>query len=447
MGCNIAFIGGGALRTLGVIGDWARQGEVAAESRITVMDLNAERVALITALARQMPELAGLDIAIHGATALDEALDGADFVYNVVRVGGVEALARDLRIGAAYGIPGADDFGPSGAMLALRGIPVVLRLAEAMSRRCPQAWLLNFTNPVPFLVRAVADFTDIRVIGLCGGDMNQRYDIPTLLGWTSPTPDPDFSWRGVGIDHFCWSTELTYRGEDFYPALFAAIPTLDRTALPYYCRMELEVLETYGQWLSCPEHCFHWTHKEEMLQRLRDNLAGERHGLPAGTAWQSDFERQLAALTRQELGAEYWEYPPLSSVKPVPHLTAVGVEVMRAIVTDSGAELMVNVRAPGAVDNLPDDGIVLLTCAVHRDGPRPLRFSPGVPPAIAPLTRQLLDYQGALAHAAVHGTRRELEAALLMDPYQRDIPILRTMLDELLAANAGMISPTLHEIV
>ena len=154
MKCRIAFVGGGNPRTLGVIHDWALQGRIAQGSKVCVMDIDKRRADVISALARQMPEMKDTAIGVTGTSDLAEALDGADFVYNVIRVGGIGAMEQDKRIGLKYGYHGHDDFGPSAAMIALRTIPVLLDIAGEMTRRCPNAWLLNFTNPVPLLVNS-----------------------------------------------------------------------------------------------------------------------------------------------------------------------------------------------------------------------------------------------------------------------------------------------------
>ena len=437
---KLAFIGGGSLRTLGVIRDWALQGEIAQESEVYVMDLDGRRAAVISALARQMPEMKGAAITVTDTSDLAEALDGADFVYNVIRVGGVEAMERDKRIGLKYDYHGHDDFGPSAAMLILRTVPVLLNITGEMEKRCPDAWLLNFTNPVASLVRAVKDYSNIRSIGLCGGDRNQLYDIPTTLGWEC-VPCMDLSFRGVGIDHFSWSTELTLNGKDFYPDLFDAVAKLDREALSYYCRMSVEALELYGQWLSSTAHCFHWTHHDELTANLRDHFERVSQGESRSRAeGQRKAMEAAAGYVDKDLGESFWDQEHLKSVPSAPGFSAVGVQVMASMLADRGEEMMVNIHAPGSVDNLQDEGIVLISARIHRDGLRPLHFA-GVPDAIAPLTRLLLDQQGALTRVAVEGGRLDLERAMFMDPVMRDVRKVRAMLDELLEVNRKWIRP------
>ena len=112
------------------------------------------------------------------------------------------------------------------------------------------------------------------------------------------------------------------------------------------------------------------------------------------------------------MGSALWEQPALKGMLSRPGFPALGINVMASMLADRGDEMMVSMRAPGAVDNLQDEGIVLLSAKLFRDGPHPLHFQ-GVPEGVVPLTRQILDYQKALVHAAVQGTRRDLEAAIL----------------------------------
>lgn len=441
MNCRIVFIGS-SLRTLGVIRDWVVQSESAADSQVCVMDLDERRVRVVSSLAREMPETEQHGVTVSGTTDLGEALEGADFVYNVIRVGVGHALRRDTRIGVKYGLHGHDDFGPGAAMIVLRTAPVVVNLAREMEKRCPDAWLLNFTNPVPFIVRAVEDFTNIRTLGLCGGDRNQLYDIPTTLGWKE-VPCMDFRYHGVGIDHFSWSTELTYKGQDFYPRLFEESKSVDRAKLPWYCRFSLEVLDLYGQWISASGHCHHWTHHEEMTAQLRDKFKKiYKRGRPARADQRDSAFDEAEQWVGKKMGSALWEQPALKGMLSRPGFPALGINVMASMLADRGDEMMVSMRAPGAVDNLQDEGIVLLSAKLFRDGPHPLHFQ-GVPEGVVPLTRQILDYQKALVHAAVQGTRRDLEAAILMDPIMRDTGKVRPMLDELLEANRNEIRPEL----
>ena len=437
MSTKLAFVGGGSLRTLGVIRDWVLQGDVARDSEVVVMDLDPRRVRIISRLAQQMPELRGTGIRVSGTTDLATALDGADFVYLVIRVGGVHGMERDTRIGLKHGFAGHDDFGPSAAMIVLRTVPVVLDVAREMEKRCPDAWLLTFTNPVPFIVRAVTDFTSIKAMGFCGADRNQLWDIPRLLGWPDE-PCLDFTYRGVGVDHFCWTTELWYKGEDFYPRLFEETARLDLSTKRWYLQLNVELLDLYGMWPAA-SHGYYWTHHDMVLEEMRKAFASVDAGeATAREDLQEQHMQAAEACIGQDLGEGFWQHDALKLTVSKPGLPAVGIQAVGAMLRDSGEEIMLNMHAPGAVGNLQDDGIVLLTARLHRDGPQPLSFD-GVPDGIAPLTRQILAYQRALVHATMDGSRRALEVAILTDPGMRDARRVRAVLDELLEANRGQV--------
>lgn len=441
---TIAFIGGGSLRTLGVIRDWALAGDVAKDSRLVVMDLDPRRTKIISSLAAEMPEVQEMGINVTGTTDLGEALEGPDFVYNVIRVGGVDRMEYDKRIALNYGFHSHDDFGPSAAMIVLRTVPVMLKIAAEMEKRCPDAWLVNFTNPVPFIVRAVKEYSKVKVMGYCGGDRHQLHGIPATLGW-DPVPYPGLAYRGCGIDHFSWSTELTLNGEDVYPRVHEEIAKVDHGSLSAYDRMGVEVFQLYGQWLSAWAHCFHWTHHDEMVEIAKEHY----YKLDTGLVTSRNNAQELAIDEAEKcigrnLGPAYWEQPALKKLPSHPSFPAVGITAISSMLRDAGEEIKVNMHAPGAIDNLQDEGIVLLTARLFRDGPKPFHFA-GVPEGIAPLTRQILDYQTALIRTAVEGNRRDLETTLLMDPIVRDVGKVRRMLDELLEANRGKIRSELSE--
>ena len=303
---------------------------------------------------------------------------------------------------------------------------------------------MNFTNPVPFIVRAVKEYSSVKVMGYCGGDRHQLHSIPATLGW-DPVPHPGLSYRGCGIDHFSWSTELTLDGVDVYPRVRAEIANVDLGGLSAYDRMGVEVFQVYGQWLSAWAHCFHWTHHDEMVEIARKHY----HRVDTGQVPSRNNAQELAIDEAERCigrnsSSTYWEQPALKNLPSHPDFPAVGIAAISSMLRNAGDEIKVNMHAPGSIDNLQDEGIVLLTARLFRDGPEPFHFT-GVPDGIAPLIRQILDYQGALIRTAVEGNRRDLEATLLMDPILRDIGKVRSMLDELLEANRGQIREELME--
>ncbi len=165
---KIAFIGGGALRTLGAIREWCSLSHSSSSDNV-IMDLDLSRAELVAGLANLMPEARKGGRRFRATDNLAEALDAADFVYIVIRVGGVTALEEDKMTGIRYGYHGHDDFGPSGMALAVRTIPVILNIAGKMEKLCPEAWLLIFANPEAVLLNAVTRYTGIKCAGFCPG--------------------------------------------------------------------------------------------------------------------------------------------------------------------------------------------------------------------------------------------------------------------------------------
>jgi len=160
--------------------------------------------------AKLMPEAQDCGARVSYGQNLDQGLDGADFVYLVIRVGGVAAMERDKQIAVRHGFHCHDDFGPSAVFIALRTVPVALDVARRMEQRCPNAWLLDFTNPVSLITHAVHHHCKVKVVGLCGGGRNAKYDLADILGWERP--DLRLTYDAVGINHFGWLVAAN-RGE------------------------------------------------------------------------------------------------------------------------------------------------------------------------------------------------------------------------------------------
>ena len=263
-----------------------------------------------------------------------------------------------------------------------------------------------------------------------------------MLGWDQ-VPCMDLVYQGCGIDHFSWSMELTLDGKDLYPRLHEETAEVDVSEKSAYWRMGLETFRLYGKWLSSWAHCFHWTHHDEMAAITRERFEKIDEGVEMT---RNDSQEKAIDEAEKCIGKDlretFWQQPAFKDILSPPLFPTVGTMAISSMLRDAGEEIMVNMHAPGSIDNLQDEGIVLLTTRLYRSGPQPLHFA-GVPEGIAPLTRQVLDYQGAVVRAAVEGDRRDLEVAILMDPIMRDIGKVCPMLDELLEANRGMVRPEL----
>ncbi len=180
-------------------------------------DLNAEAVDLTYRLALRYKEASGTAFTFAQSTDPEAALEGADFVVVTISTGGLKAMATDLSIPEEYGIyqTVGDTVGPGGLSRALRNIPVMLKLARTMEQRCPQAWMLNLTNPLSALTRVVNKESDIRALGICHSVYGTAHQYATFFGATLN----EVAFVNTGIDHCSWFPEFLVKGREAYELL------------------------------------------------------------------------------------------------------------------------------------------------------------------------------------------------------------------------------------
>lgn len=211
-GLKIATIGGGSSYTPELIEGFIKRHDSLPVKDIWLVDVEAgaEKLRIVTALAKRMVEKSGIDLQIHATTDREEALKDADFVTTQFRVGQLDARIRDERIPLRYGRIGQETTGAGGFAKALRSVPVILDICHDMERLCPDAFLINFANPSGILTEAALNHSAIRTIGLCNcpinmiSDMAEKFDCPV----------EDVFCDIVGINHLIWAQRVLVRGKD-----------------------------------------------------------------------------------------------------------------------------------------------------------------------------------------------------------------------------------------
>ena len=187
------------------------------DSTVTLMDIAAEPLALAAAFAMKLVKQNKFKTRIESTTDIREALKGANYVIVAIRVGGADSSRIDREITLKYGINEAvgDTTGPGGVFYGARHIPAILNICHQMEELCPDAWLLNYTNPMAMITWAVNDYTKIKNVGLCHSVKNTAAELARYIG----APYEEFSYWVAGINHMAWFLEMKWRGEDAYPLL------------------------------------------------------------------------------------------------------------------------------------------------------------------------------------------------------------------------------------
>ena len=427
---KIAIIGGGSPYVPGILSSLANAGESLRGGEIALMDIDPTRLPIMTAIGQRMVAAVGADLRITQTTDLAEALAGATFVLTNFRPGGLEGLRLDEAIPDRHGVLGQETTGPGGTSFALRSIPQVLALCAAMESRCPDAWLINYTNPANFVEDAIRRRSAVKSITLCdGGGNGLRYELPELLG----VPQDELLVRAAGINHHTWLLELRVAGADGYPLLRAlggqtVANGNERSArLRAFCAW---MLDRYGVWPANPSYLYPYFNYAEALAEFRTG-----HSL---------YQLFVADLPlhwpRFEAMADGSAPLALDASK---HHTNVGhgdiaVQVMLAIATNTRQEFHVNTVNRGAIANLPADAIVEVPALVDGSGVRPLSMG-DLPENVVGFMRGLLAWQQRSVDAALSGDRNLVVQALMSHPWVSSTRVADQLCDELLAAHVAFL--------
>jgi alpha-galactosidase len=370
---------------------------------------------------------------------LPQALRGADYVILTITTGGLAAMAHDIEIPNRYGIyqPVGDTVGPGGIARALRNIPVVVRIAKQMERYCPNAWLLNITNPMSVLTRCVGRETDVRCVGLCHELYGTLARVERMLGATDWRKD--FDCVSVGVNHLPWVISLKYKGRDAFPLLRQALA-------------DGKVPGTNKPLHTVLDHTFHGAGRVKFdLFKVFGALpaAGDRHLVEFFPYFCTGKTRRGAALgvklttiAQRRAMAAAWR-------KQVARITA-GKERLEAVVSQESTSRViaalagliewkdvVNIPNLGQVPELPRDVVVETMGLVTRDHVYGLPVG-RVPPAILTQIERHVRNQEQTVEAALTGDRQLALQVFLNDPLCGaigDFRKMETMMNELLAAN------------
>ncbi len=422
-------------------------------SELALVDLNADSLATVVRVAERMNESWDARMTIRANTDRKAVLANANFVIVSIEVPPREELWRmDWEIPIKHGLrqPYAENGGPGGLMHACRQIPPFMEIVRDMERLCPDAWLINFSNPLPRITRAVTKYSGIKIVGKCH-QINVGYGITAVLlrnRYNIDIPkginlhsDPGnagvihsmadagrrhINIKSAGLNHFIWLLDIRDKktGADLYPALRAAIDTAPPTLEPF----SMELFRTFDY---CPIPGD--THLVEYLPWLHDSQAKpwETYNIPlydwGGNEAARDFlNDMMAAMAEGRL--------PVDGMRDAPSEGAV--ELIAAIAGDENFyDEAVNIPNRGAIANLPDETIVEIPALVSGSGINGVNLG-AMPEPVAELLRREAALVEMVVDTAVSGDRQLALQTLLLDPMINDLGRARAILDDYLTSFA-----------
>jgi alpha-galactosidase len=371
-----------------------------ADVRVALHDIDPARLQTAEGIARQAAEQLGVQPRITASPDRRAALEGADFVINMVQVGGIDATRTDFAVPASFGLRQTigDTLGVGGVFRALRTFPLLRGLAEDMLAICPDAWLLNYTNPMAMNVWWLSEVAPrLKAVGLCHSVYWTVHGLCELVG----VPMDETSYRAAGVNHQAWLLRWEHRGKSLYPLLderIATDPELRRRVrvdmyrrLGYYPTETSEHSSEYVPW---------YLHDPREIERLRIPI-DDYLGISAENVAEYEQTRAiLAAGGTIPLQHEATEYAP---------------QVIHSIVTGETRTIHGNVVNRDLITNLPRGAAVEVPCTVDRLGVHPQHVG-ALPPQCAALNSSFLAVGELTVRAALEGDPRMVRQAVMMDP-------------------------------
>jgi 6-phospho-beta-glucosidase len=402
---KVAVVGGGSTYTPELVSGLSRLDV----SEFVLHDIDAERREVVGGLARRMLDRQGYTGSLDVTDELDHAVEGADFVLIQIRVGGQQARLADETFPLPCGCVGQETTGAGGLAKALRTVPVILEIAERV-RETSDAWIVDFTNPVGIVTRALLDHGH-RAIGLCNVAIGFQRRWAAGLG----VPPSRIVVDQVGLNHLTWVRRVLFDGRDVLPEILAKHG--DEIArdleLPRRLLDELGVVPSY--YLR-----YFYAHDEVLREQL--------DGVPRAQTV-AEIERELLELYRDP---ELVEKPALLEQRGGAFYSEAALGLVASLVSNDGAVHEVDVRNNGTLAGLADDDVVEVPARVTSAGAEPLE-QPPLSPELLGLTQHVAAYERLALQAALSRDPLDVKKALLTHPLIGQYAVAEQLLESMVA--------------
>ncbi|MGC4942313.1 6-phospho-beta-glucosidase [Kribbella sp. DT2] len=409
---KLTVVGGGSTYTPELVDGFARLRDSLPVDELVLVDPAADRLALVGGLAQRIFAKQGHPGKVTTTSDLDAGIDGADAVLLQLRVGGQAARNQDETWPLECGCVGQETTGAGGLAKALRTVPVVLDIAERVRRSNPDAWIIDFTNPVGIVTRALLS-EGHKAVGLCNVAIGFQRRFARLLGVTPEEVALDH----VGLNHLTWERGVRVDGVDRLPSLLASHvgELAEDLHLPASLLLQLGVVPSY--YLR-----YFYAHDEVVRELLQK---------PSRAAEVAAIEQQLLDLYADPA---LDEKPALLEQRGGAYYSEAAVALASSLLNDTGDVQVVNTLNNGALPFLPDDAVIEVPATVDASGTKPLPISP-LEPLYAGLVANVTAYENLALEAALKGGADRVFTALLAHPLVGQIEYAQTLTEKLLAHN------------
>lgn len=423
---KIAVIGGGSSYTPELIEGLLKRKNELPIGELWLVDIEEgwEKVNIIADLARRMIKKAGLTMDVHVSLDRRSALENADFVCSQFRAGCLEGRIRDERISLKYGMIGQETNGLGGFANACRTIPITLEICRDMEKLCPNAWLLNFTNPSGMVTEAVLKHTNVKAVGLCNVPIIMQKGVAQILN----SKEDDFIMQVAGLNHLIWVRQILHQGQDKLNWVMNEIlnghdPLVPANIPPF--KWPKDLLQAIGM-IPCAYLRYYYT-SDDIMQQEQHEAEGE------GTRGEvvKAMEQRLFEIYKNPQLAEK---PKELEKRGGQYYSEAACELMASIHNDKRTIMHVNTRNNGTIAGLPEDCAVEVSSVITRSGPLPLNVAP-FPSDTLRLIQLMKEFETLTVEAAVTGNLVAAKRGLILNPIVNTGTVLDEALKETVKEN------------
>ncbi len=435
---KVAVLGGGGVRTPLLIYGLLKAQQHLQVDELRLFDVDFQRAESVASLGAQIAKNLGADLRLIAAAAVEDAVEGCDFVLSSLRIGGMAARARDERIAIDEGLAGQETTGPGGVGMALRTVPVSLDHARVVERLAANAWFINMTNPAGLITQALIQHTKLKVAGICDTPAELFHRIAQILSAPSDEVHCDYA----GLNHLGWVRRVLVRGKDVTGQLLSDQDSLRK--LYHADLFDPLLIRTLG--LIPSEYLFFYysqrkayrnqlragTSRGEELVRLNSQLfaqmRSERPDQALETYRQYLMRRNASYLRLEaEAGTAFQkidnEQDPFNT--PTGY-HKIAVEVMSALVSEKPRTVVVNVRNDSSIADLLPEDVVEVPCQISNAGIRPQHVGQ-LPESVRGLVLAVKAYERTAIHAAHEKSWPLAQLAMLEYPLIGQWEIARSL--------------------
>ncbi|UWD49865.1 6-phospho-beta-glucosidase [Clostridioides difficile] len=424
-GLKIVTIGGGSSYTPELVEGFINRYKELPVKELWLVDIEdgKEKLEIVGNLAKRMVKKAGIDMKINLTLDRREALKDADFVTTQLRVGLLDARIKDETIPLSHGVMGQETNGAGGLFKALRTIPVIFDIIKDVEELCPNAWMVNFTNPTGIITEAVFKYTNFKkYIGLCNVPIHLKNDVAKLFNVESDRISMDFA----GLNHMVYGLNVALDGEDITKEAIdkfvkADISMQNIKAIDF----NSDFIKSLGA-IPCPYHRYYYKTKEMLEDELIEFKEGKARGQVV-----KELEEQLFELYKDE---KLDIKPPQLEKRGGAYYSDAACNLISSIYNDKKDIQVVNTLNNGAIRDFKDEQAVEVSSVITKNGPKPLSMG-YLPDSVHGLVSQIKSFEVMAAKAAVYGDYESALLALCINPLIPSDDLAKTILDEMLEAH------------